>query len=832
MADAARTKTPRPGPFARRTLKKASSPGPLRITMLSGELLGETDARRHRTARKLATYVGEYCCATPAPKQTIRLLHAGRRLQGGRLRIDATSTVQAVFLPYVQIHDGSRESEDFRLALWNRNTSKLKKILWRPLDPNTVFQQFYPTPTSGLELLMLNQNRPWSLPALRTLLEAKAKLDRPENKDVLALAVRYAPSSHVETLLKHRADLGGSADPWRPLDIACHDHPENLLQGRPHPGKITMLLAARADPTRMLEDPTSWAQNPSHPDWSYGANPRSLATLVALACAAAAHSDPECMQQVARAAANKSAIPLEYVSDSTPGMQVLTASLCSAACTGNARNVCWLLEMRCPANARVGRHLLEGESCLVTNAESQCTALNLAVRSGSVAATQALLHAKADPNLTFDELAALDRAALHKAPATIIECILAARGEATTPTAHTTSPLTGAHTRAANPTRLLSPGPPADSQPSNAQDVRRATAHVGEAIMQPESSRRWADMTDDDDQATGWDFEAFKKDYLARRCSLTLLTPVHAPGGTIKIDEARCLENLPDNRTSTGHDPALRREAKNTPTEEGITAPKKPLPRQPRWTADDERALDRAFQRAEAPERSYTPKAHNTSPGKRLVPLCAQADRAAEATPPRNEAVEAAKLARNAAEPSHEGPAARRGGAEAGSDHDTEPGPSVEEHFRGMLAIKKMSGDGNCLFHALGENTGESGACLRALIIQYLRENAEAEEDEEQVQTWLQESQYLQSDPGHWGGDTAIIAFTRMRQQRVLLHWRTPNGDILTSERTHSDVDEAAQRGPHAAPNATEVIHLWYNGKDHYDLLDAVKSVMIRLAAA
>ncbi|CAE7431392.1 unnamed protein product, partial [Symbiodinium sp. CCMP2592] len=301
-----------------------------------------------------------------------------------------------------------------------------------------------------------------------------------------------------------------------------------------------------------------------------------------------------------------------------------------------------------------------------------------------------------------------------------------------------------------------------------------------EAIMQPESSRRWADMTDDDDQATGWEFEAFKKDYLARRCSLTLLTPVHAPGGTIKIDEARCLENLPDNRTSTGHDPALRREAKNTPTEEGITAPKKPLPRQPRGTADDERALDRAFQRAEAPERSYTPKAHNTSPGKRLVPLCAQADRAAEATPPRNEAVEAAKLARNAAEPSHEGPAARRGGAETDSDHDTEPGPSVEEHFRGMLAIKKMSGDGNCLFH---------------------------------------ESQYLQSDPGHWGGDTAIIAFTRMRQQRVLLHWRTPNGDILTSERTHSDVDEAAQRGPHAAPNATEVIHLWYNGRDHYDLL-------------
>ncbi|CAE7407650.1 anks1b [Symbiodinium sp. CCMP2592] len=242
-------------------------------------------------------------------------------------------------------------------------------------------------------------------------------------------------------------------------------------------------------------------------------------------------------------------------------------------------------------------------------------------------------------------------------------------------------------------------------------------------------------MTDDDDQATGWEFEAFKKDYLARRCSLTLLTPVHAPEPPKREPvytqhtgmHARGLENLPDNRTSTGHDPALRREAKNTPTEEGITA------------------------------------------GMQVRTCATRKD--------------------------------------------------IQKKKASRTRHRKMSGDGNCLFHALGENTGESGACLRALIIQYLRENAEAEEDEEQVQAWLQESQYLQSDPGHWGGDTAIIAFTRMRQQRVLLHWRTPNGDILTSERTHSDVDEAAQRGPHAAPNATEVIHLWYNGRDHYDLL-------------
>ena len=66
--------------------------------------------------------------------------------------------------------------------------------------------------------------------------------------------------------------------------------------------------------------------------------------------------------------------------------------------------------------------------------------------------------------------------------------------------------------------------------------------------MAPTTRPRWADMTDDDDdQATseqrpidakmkrtfrrqefGFEWESFKRHYLATRCSLTLLTPVHA----------------------------------------------------------------------------------------------------------------------------------------------------------------------------------------------------------------------------------------------------------------------------------------------------------------
>ncbi|CAE7237835.1 pfh1 [Symbiodinium microadriaticum] len=78
------------------------------------------------------------------------------------------------------------------------------------------------------------------------------------------------------------------------------------------------------------------------------------------------------------------------------------------------------------------------------------------------------------------------------------------------------------------------------------------------------SSRRWADITDDDDseEVYVWDWEAFKREYLATHCRLTLMTPVcasvcllatcdwapHAAplapeAGAIVIDEARATVN-------------------------------------------------------------------------------------------------------------------------------------------------------------------------------------------------------------------------------------------------------------------------------------------------
>ena len=137
---------------------------------------------------------------------------------------------------------------------------------------------------------------------------------------------------------------------------------------------------------------------------------------------------------------------------------------------------------------------------------------------------------------------------------------------------------------------------------------------------------------------------------------------------------------------------------------------------------------------------------------------------------------------------------------------------TTQEHFQGTLQLKKMTGDGNCLFHALGDRDRDDAVSLRNEIITYLEEAAK-DQEEEQEEAWLDEATYLQNDPNAWGGDTAIVAFTLMRRQRVMLHWRTEDGRIHTDERTHLNIAEDLQA------EGQEVIHLWYNGRDHYDLL-------------
>ena len=194
-----------------------------------------------------------------------------------------------------------------------------------------------------------------------------------------------------------------------------------------------MLLTAQADPEPMLRDASSWVLNPAPTDYFRLATPRMLGDTVALACAAAAHSNPTFMQQVVRAAQTP-AIPRDPGSSSSSSSKVaetyvLSASLCSAACTGNTQNVRWLLEMQVQADAHVCTSILKGRPDLVRNERQQRTALGLAAANGHCTATQALLEARADTNLSLDGYPPLHRAALHEAPAAIISSILAAAGK-------------------------------------------------------------------------------------------------------------------------------------------------------------------------------------------------------------------------------------------------------------------------------------------------------------------------------------------------------------------------------------------------------------------
>ena len=128
------------------------------------------------------------------------------------------------------------------------------------------------------------------------------------------------------------------------------------------------------------------------------------------------------------------------------------------------------------------------------------------------------------------------------------------------------------------------------------------------------------------------------------------------------------------------------------------------------------------------------------------------------------------------------------------SVNEHHPTDARQEHFHRMLTLKKMTGDGNCFFHALADRSEENGMHVRSQIIQYLQENAASQDDEEQLEAWFQEAEYLESNTSHSGGDTAIIAFSLMRQQRVILHWREDDGHIQSNEGTHAEVEDAVRR--------------------------------------
>ena len=125
-----------------------------------------------------------------------------------------------------------------------------------------------------------------------------------------------------------------------------------------------------------------------------------------------------------------------------------------------------------------------------------------------------------------------------------------------------------------------------------------------------------------------------------------------------------------------------------------------------------------------------------------------------------------------------------------------------------------MPPDGNCLFHALSRDSGEDASVLRNEVADFLEEQAAQQEEHEDA--WLDEAAMLRGDPEDcWGGDVSVLAWSLLRERRAQVHWRDyDKGYFRFDERTHWQVLDNM-----ADPDKHPVLHLLYNGVDHYDLL-------------
>lgn len=103
------------------------------------------------------------------------------------------------------------------------------------------------------------------------------------------------------------------------------------------------------------------------------------------------------------------------------------------------------------------------------------------------------------------------------------------------------------------------------------------------------------------------------------------------------------------------------------------------------------------------------------------------------------------------------------------------------------LCVVKVAGDGNCLFHALALHEGIGGAELKTEVIDHM--DIMAEEDSALREAWHGEAGYLRGpEQSHWGGHMAIIAYSAMRQRRVMVHEKPYDGDVKVDEQSHPSV--------------------------------------------
>ena len=123
------------------------------------------------------------------------------------------------------------------------------------------------------------------------------------------------------------------------------------------------------------------------------------------------------------------------------------------------------------------------------------------------------------------------------------------------------------------------------------------------------------------------------------------------------------------------------------------------------------------------------------------------------------------------------------------------------------MSVVKVTGDGDCLFHALAFFDASDGGALRIEVADFMEAHAEEQNGFEAA--WFREASKLRASK--WGGHTAITAYSLMKSTRVMLHTHHAEAGHVTVE----EVSHGSIWGQPALP----MQHILYNGRDHYDAL-------------
>ena len=123
------------------------------------------------------------------------------------------------------------------------------------------------------------------------------------------------------------------------------------------------------------------------------------------------------------------------------------------------------------------------------------------------------------------------------------------------------------------------------------------------------------------------------------------------------------------------------------------------------------------------------------------------------------------------------------------------------------MAVTKVAGDGDCLFHALAFFDVYDGGALRIDVAEFMEAHAQDQAGYEGE--WVREARRLRAS--EWGGHTAVTAYSLMKQAKVVFYThRSGEAKTTVEEVMHMSINSS---------EAVRTIHILYNEVDHYDAL-------------